>query len=201
MWTVNFDLPGLIDLIGGNEKANERLDHFFTKLNTSRAGSEYAWMGNEPCEGVPWIYDFTGAPDRTQALIRRIQTELFTDKPNGFPGNDDGGDLSSWVVFSALGLYPEVPGVAGFVVGSPVFPKATIHLESGKSIQIVGEHATRANCYVQSMKINGQPHESPWIPWSMLSDGAVVDFDLGEKPSRWGTDPGKAPPSFDKFAP
>jgi putative alpha-1,2-mannosidase len=91
--------------------------------------------------------------------------------------------------------------VAGFVVGSPVFPKATIHLESGKSIQIVGEHATRANCYVQSMKINGQPHESPWIPWSMLSDGAVVDFDLGEKPSRWGTDPGKAPPSFDKFAP
>ena len=154
-------------------------------------------MGNEPCEEVPWVYDFTAAPQRAQEVVRRIQTELFTAKPNGIPGNDDAGSLSSWYVFSALGLYPEIPGVAGFVTGSPVFPKATLHLDNGKAIQITGNNASAANCYVQAVRVNGDKYDSPWIPWPLLAKGGTIDFDLGPKPSAWGTDPAKAPPSFD----
>jgi putative alpha-1,2-mannosidase len=158
-------------------------------------------MGNEPCEEAPWIYDFAGVPWRAQAVIRQIQTELFTSKPNGFPGNDDAGSLSSWYVFSALGLYPEIPGVAGFAIGSPLFPKTTIHLENGKTLQILGEQAARENPFVQSLKLNGKNYESPWIKWSDLAKGATLDFNLGDKPSQWGKDPKQAPPSFGAVKP
>jgi putative alpha-1,2-mannosidase len=157
-------------------------------------------MGNEPCEQCPWLYDFAGAPWRTQDVVRRIQTELFTVRPSGLPGNDDAGSLSSWYVFSTLGLYPEIPGVAGFTVGSPAFPRATIHLNNGKTIEIVGRHAAPTAPYVQALTLNGQPWRSPWIPWSSLGGGGVLDFDLGAEPSKWGGDPALAPPSFDADA-
>lgn len=195
LWMVNFDLPGLIERLGGNAKTVERLDKFFTKTNAGMR-SEFAYMGNEPCEAAPWIYDFAGAPWRTQDVVRRIQNELFTDRPDGLPGNDDAGSLSSWYVFSALGLYPEIPGAAGFAVGSPVFPKATLHLENGKTLQIVARAAAPDCPYVQSLRINGAPHESPWISWQMLSQGGVLDFDLGMKQTTWGSDPKMVPPSF-----
>ncbi len=195
-WLVNFNLRGLIEKLGGNEKAVERLDRFFTRTNDGMS-SEFAYMGNEPDEEVPWVYDFACAPARTQAVVRRIQTELFTDQPGGLPGNDDAGSLSSWYVFSALGLYPEIPGVAGFAVGSPVFPLATLHLDNGKTIRIVGKNAALANPFVQSLKLNGQPHGGPWVAWSALAGGGVLEFELGDKPSEWGKDPAKAPPSFD----
>ena len=131
-WMVNFNLRALIDNLGGDQKATERLDRFFTRLNGG-LNTEFAYMGNETCEEIPWIYDFVSAPSRAQAVIRRVQQELFSDQPDGLPGNDDAGAMSSWYVFSALGLYPEIPGVAGFVIGSPVFPKATIHLANGKN--------------------------------------------------------------------
>jgi predicted alpha-1,2-mannosidase len=196
VWLVNFNLRSLIEKLGGNEKVVARLDRFFSKLNDG-CKSEFAFMGNEPCEEVPWIYDFAGAPSHTQDVARRIQRELFTSRPDGLPGNDDAGSLSSWYVFSALGLYPEIPGVAGFVVGSPVFPKATFHLDNGKTIEIIGGHAAPDSPYVQSLRVNGQSYDSPWIPWSSLSNGASLDFELGSKPSQWGKDPQNAPLSFD----
>jgi putative alpha-1,2-mannosidase len=122
---------------------------------------------------------------------------LFTTKPNGFPGNDDAGSLSSWYVFSALGLYPEIPGVAGFAVGSPLFSKATVRLKNGRTIQIIGENATRENCYVQTLKLNGRNYDSPWIQWRDLEKGATLAFTLNDKPSKWGTDARQTPPSFD----
>ena len=143
-------------------------------------------MGNEPCEGIPWVYNFAGAPAHDQKVVRRIQDELFTDQPSGLPGNDDAGSLSSWYVFSALGLYPEIPGVAGLAVSSPLFPKATIHLQNGATIQITAEHATPENCYVQDMQLNEQEWRSPWIAWSALSAGGTIHFELGNKPSAWG---------------
>jgi predicted alpha-1,2-mannosidase len=194
VWLVNFNYASLINKIGGNEKTVERLDHFFKKLN-SGLNLETAWMGNEPCEETPWIYDFAGAPWQTQKTVRRIQMELFTDQPYGIPGNDDAGALSSWYVFSALGLYPEIPGVAGLVVGSPLFPKATIHLKNGTAIEIFGKRASVENPYVQSLKLNGRKYASPWISWSELSNGARLDFNLGSKPSAWGKN--QMPPSFD----
>jgi predicted alpha-1,2-mannosidase len=197
VWMVNFNLRGLIDKMGGNDKAVERLDHFFTKLNAQPFSGDMAYMGNEPCEETPWVYDFAGAPSRAQVVVRRIQNELFTTKPNGLPGNDDAGALSSWYVFSALGLYPEIPGVAGFAVGSPQFPKAIIHLENGKAIQIQGENASVENCYIQTLKVNGHNYESPWINWHDLEKGGSLVFNLQNTPSKWGSDPRQAPPSFD----
>ena len=196
LWLENFNFKALIDKLGGNDKAVERLDTFFQKTNAG-ISSEQAYMGNEPCEETPWVYDFASAPWRTQDVVRRIQTELFTNQPNGFPGNDDAGSISSWYVFSALGIYPVIPGVAGFVVGSPVFTKATIHRVDGTTIQITGKNASDGAPYVQSLKVNGQSYESPWIPWSLLSQGGTLDFELGDKPSKWGDSPDKAPPSFD----
>jgi predicted alpha-1,2-mannosidase len=196
VWLVNFNYKALADDLGGNEKTVARLDQFFTKTNDGLK-TEYAYMGNEPCEEAPWVYDFVGAPARTQDVVRRIQTELFTTQPSGLPGNDDAGSLSSWYVFSALGIYPEIPGVAGFVTGSPIFPKAAIHLENGKTIVVTGQNASATTPYVQSLKLNGKPYESPWIEWSELSGGGTLDFELGAQPSKWGSDPAKAPPSFD----
>lgn len=200
LWMVNFNLQGLSDKLGGPDKTIERLDQFFTKTN-SGLETDTAYMGNEPCEETPWIYDFVGAPSRTQEIVRRIQTELFTNQPSGLPGNDDAGSLSSWYVFSVLGLYPEIPGVAGFAIGSPVFPKATLHLDNGATIQIIGKHASSANPYVQSLQLNGQSYESPWIPWSALSNNGTLTFDLAAQPSPWGKDSKNAPPSFDTPTP
>jgi predicted alpha-1,2-mannosidase len=195
VWMVNFNLRDMIEKMGGDEKAVERLDHFFANVN-SGLNADTAYMGNEPCEETPWVYDFAGAPSHTQEVVRRIQNELFTGRPSGLPGNDDAGALSSWYVFSALGFYPEIPGVGGLVVGSPLFPKATVHLENGKTIQILGESASSKNPYVQSLKVNGRNYKSLWIPWPVLSKGATLIFNLGDKPSTWGEKPGQAPPSF-----
>ncbi|MEI6077745.1 MAG: glycoside hydrolase family 92 protein, partial [Verrucomicrobiota bacterium] len=194
-WMINFDMPGLIQKIGGKGKTVARLDQFFTQLNSGMR-SEFAYMGNEPCEGIPWIYDFAGAPHRTQNVVRRIQKELFTDRPSGLPGNDDAGSISSWYVFSALGIFPEIPGVAGFALGSPIFAKATLHLDNGVKLKIIGHNASPENYYVRGMEVDGKKWESPWLPWSAISAGGTIRFDLQDKPSAWGTDPGQAPPVF-----
>lgn len=200
VWMVNFNLGGLIDRLGGVEKTAEQLDQFFTNVN-SGIGSAGAYMGNEPCEETPWVYDYVSKPARTQEVVRRIQRELFTATPGGLPGNDDAGALSSWLVFSYLGIYPEIPGVAGFVLGSPVFPKAAIHLENGATIEIIGRHASTDNCYVQRLELNGHRTDNLWVPWSALSIGGVLDFSLGSRPSAWGSGANSPPPSFDTAKP
>ena len=196
VWMVNFNLNGLIRKLGGEKKTLARLDHFFTDVNGGVIG-DTAFMGNEPCEETPWIYDFAGRPSGTQAVVRRIQDTLFTGSPSGLPGNDDAGALSSWYVFSALGIYPEIPGVAGFATGSPLFSKAVIQPDGGAPIQIIGEGATLDNCYVRKLTINGRAWNSVWIPWSALSHGATLDFTLTDTPASWGKN--SRPPSFDSL--
>jgi predicted alpha-1,2-mannosidase len=194
-WMLNFDLPFLIQKIGGKEKTIARLDQFFTKLNSGMR-AETAYMGNEPGEGIPWIYDFAGAPQRTQNVVRRVQSELFTDRPGGLPGNDDAGAISSWYVCSALGIFPEIPGVAGFALGSPMFAKATLHLDNDVNLEIIGNNASPENYYVRGLSVNGKSWESPWLPWSAISAGGTIRFELQAQPSAWGTDPSQAPPAF-----
>ncbi len=198
-WLVPFDQRGLFDAMGGNAATVGRLDTFFTRLN-DQPNSIYAFMGNEPCEETPWTYDFAGAPWRTQDVVRRIQTELFTTLPDGIPGNDDAGSLSSWYVWSALGLYPDIPGVGGFVIGSPLFSSITVNLEGGQTVQIDAPNAADGNPYVQDMQINGVPNTSLWLPVSVLLNQAAttLTFDLDSKPNTaWGSDPADAPPSWD----
>ena len=197
VWMVNFNLKGLIDKMGGDETAAARFEKFFTDVNAG-VKADTAFMGNEPCEETPWVGDFAGCPSQTQAIVRRIQTELFTSLPSGIPGNDDAGALSSWYVFSALGIYPEIPGVPGFVVGSPLFSKAMIRRDDGTTIQIIGKGAPD-NYYVNALTVNGKEWNSLWIPWSELSQGGILDFSLADQPSDWGKN--SPPPSFDTVNP
>jgi predicted alpha-1,2-mannosidase len=197
VWMVPFNLRGLLDAMGGNDAAVERLDYHFTELNAG-PHSQFAFMGNEPELKSPWVYDFAGAPWRTQDVVRRILLELYGNQPGGMPGNDDGGAMGSWVVFSAIGLFPEIPGVAGFVVGSPLFNSITVRLANGSPLEIGAPRASDINRYVQALFLNGFEHNSPWVPWSMVAHGARLHFRLGDTPNtQWGSDPAAAPPSFD----
>ncbi|MDB5077478.1 MAG: alpha,2-mannosidase [Chloroflexi bacterium] len=195
-WMVPFNLRGLFDAMGGNAKVIQRLDNHFSELNAG-PNSPYAFMGNEPGFGVPWVYDFAGAPYRTQDVVRRIELQLFHATPGGLVGNDDGGALSSWYVFAAMGLYPEIPGVAGFAVGSPLFSNVTVRLAHGQLLRITGDGAADNAPYIQRLRLNGRPYNSPWIPFASVAGGGTVQFTLGSSPNTtWGSDPSQAPPSF-----
>ena len=194
-WMVPFNLRALFEKMGGNSRVVSRLDTFFTRLNEG-PDSPYAFMGNEPCFAVPWAYDFAGAPSHTQQVIRQIQTHLYHPTPGGLPGNDDGGAMSSWYVFSAMGLYPEIPGVGGFVVGSPLFSSVTVRLAGGQTLQINAPGAADTTPYVQSLHLDGQATMNLWIPWQMVEHGATLDFTLSGSPSSWGRNPSDTPPSY-----
>ncbi len=194
-WMVPFDLNGLFAQMGGDSTAVSRLDAFFIKLNDG-PGSPFAWMGNEPSIEVPWEYDFAQAPSRTQAVVRQIETRLWSNTPGGMPGNDDGGEMSSWYVFAAIGLYPMIPGVGGFVIGSPLFTSATVSVSGGRDLQINAPAASDAQPYVQALDVDGNPTSSLWLPWATVRDGATIDFALGGSPSSWGSGAQDAPPSY-----
>jgi putative alpha-1,2-mannosidase len=193
---VSYDLRGLFDRMGGRSAVVSRLDAFFTRLN---AGPDrpYSFMGNEPTFEVPWEYDFAQAPSHAQDVIRRIETQLFTNAPDGLPGNDDGGEMSSWYIFATIGLYPEITAIGGFVIGSPLFSSITVYLSDGHhTLQINSPAASDAQPYVQSLRVNGQPTTSLWLPWSAFQNGVTLDFTLGGSPSSWGSSPQDAPPSY-----
>lgn len=197
VWMVPFDLKGLAEKMGRADAAAKRLDIFLTKLNDGFR-SKYAYMGNEPCSEVPWIYDFLNRSYKTQEAVRRCVTELFSNKPVAYPGNDDLGQMSSWYIFSALGIYPELPGSDVLVLGSPLFSKAVLHLTDG-DVTIIGKGAGKNSPYVQSLKVNGKTWNKPWIRFSDISNGGTMVFDLSSRPSKkWGSDPADAPPSYNK---
>ncbi len=195
-WMVPYNMRTLIDLMGGNDAVVKRLNQFFTELNAGE-NRPYFWIGNEPVFAVPWAYDFAGAPWGAQDVVRRVETELYTSKPDGLPGNDDLGAMSAWYVFAAIGAYPAIPGVGGFALDSPLFPKAVFHLGNDKVVTIEGENASASNPYVQSLSVNGKPYERTWITYDTFGQGATLQFKLGPTPNKeWGTKPDDAPPSF-----
>jgi putative alpha-1,2-mannosidase len=174
----------------------KRLDQFFAQLDAGM-NEPNAWLGNEPCLETPWIYDFWGQPYKTQNIVRRAMNELYNDVPDAYPGNDDLGEMSSWYIFSALGMYPELPGSDILVTGSPLFPKAVLHLKNG-DVTITGNGAAPNAPYVHGLKVNGHDWSQPWLHFSDISRGATLAYDLGDAPDiDWGSDPASAPPSFD----
>jgi predicted alpha-1,2-mannosidase len=195
-WMIPHNMRALIERIGGNEVAIKRLDSFFTEFN---AGPDrpYFFIGNEPVFAVPWIYNYTGTPWKTQGITRRILTELFTPLPSGIPGNDDLGATSAWIVFAAIGLYPIIPGIGGFAINSPLFPEITVHLKDGKQLKIIGQGARTDSPYVQELLLNGKPFNSTWLPYQTMANGATLRFKLGNTPNTgWASNPSAAPPSF-----
>jgi predicted alpha-1,2-mannosidase len=193
-WMVTYDMSGLFAAMGGNATAVIRLASFLSQLDTGI--TPYAWMGNEPSMEVPWEYDFAQAPALTQQVVREIENTFWTDSPGGILGNDDGGTMSAWYVFAAMGLYPEITGVGGFAIGSPLFPSMTVYLAGGHALQIDAPQASASQPYVQGLRIDGVPTSSLWVPWASVQGGATLDFTLGANRSTWGSAPQDAPPSF-----
>jgi predicted alpha-1,2-mannosidase len=220
-WMVPHDPAGLFAAIGGREKAAGRLDYFLRQLNGSVGATHtsHALLGNEPNLNVPWLYDWAGRPFKTQLAVRRAILGLYDTSPSGYPGNDDLGTLSSWYVFGALGLYPEVPGVGLLAIGSPLFPRATVSLAHGRKLRILASafalskrSASRKGTpsrrhliplalprapYIRAMRFDGHPYERPWTTFCALAHGATLSFRLGSRPNRgWGSSRAALPPSF-----
>lgn len=190
-WMVPYNLRSLIDTIGGEKVAQKRLDSLFIKLNARYYQNWFA-AGNEPDFEVPWCYNWAGAPYKTQAVVRRIIREQYSNRPGGLPGNDDLGAMGAWYVFANIGLYPMMPGYGGFSINGPAFPEIKIHLKKG-TIDLTG--GSESKCYIRSLKINGKPYDNTWLPWKMINGGAELHFKLGRRPERrWGVS--NPPPSF-----
>ncbi|GAA0220282.1 GH92 family glycosyl hydrolase [Saccharothrix mutabilis subsp. mutabilis] len=191
-WMVPYNARGLFTAMGGDAEVRERLDFFFTKLNAG-PHEPHAFLGNEPIMHTLWLYNWAGAPDRTQAVVRKAVDELFGPGPNGLMGNDDLGQMSSWYVWAALGLYPVIPGRAELVVNSPLFPEVTITRPNGKPIVI---KASGEGKYVSGLTLNGRAQTRTWLPESFVAGGGTLEFGLSTTPTAWGTGPADAPPSF-----
>ncbi len=194
-WMIPFDIGGLIARMGGRAHAEQRLDAYLANINVGPREPQ-AWMGNEVSFGSPWLYDYVGAPWKTQAAVRRVMNALFNNSPTGLPGNDDLGTMSSWYVWAALGLYPLIPGRAGFVLGSPLFPRVTLTL-GGHRVSIVANGASQKAPYVQQLLVDGSSYSSQWLPLSTLADANVLTYTMASTPNRaWGSAPVDAPPSL-----
>lgn len=191
-WMVPHNLGGLINKMGGKAAAEARLDSFFSKLNASY-NQEWFAAGNEPDFQTPWIYNWTNGPYKTSEVIRRIIREQYSNRPNGMPGNDDLGAMGAFYVFANIGLFPEIPGVAGFSLNSPSFPGIKIQLGKG-SVIITGGSETKT--YIQSLQLDGKAYDNTWLPWEKIRNGAKLNFVVTESPNKnWGLS--TPPPSFD----
>ena len=191
----------------------KQLNAFFTVLNAGR-DKPFDWAGNEPSLWTPWEYDYFGAPWRTQAVVREIADQLYTDTPANEPGNDDLGALSSWYVWAAIGLYPVTPGSANLALASPLFPNISITLGDGHHLVERAPAASASTPYVHSLTITGgagvvfgpvlrccllrcslgrrasRNLERPWVPASILRPAGLMSFDLSRCPTLLGLDPG-----------
>jgi predicted alpha-1,2-mannosidase len=196
-WLAPHDVAGLIDAIGGRDAARQKLDTFFAlpaevQKHLSLFGIAYYgnWYApvNEHDLQAPYLFDYLGSPWRTQEIVRD-QTTIYRPTPDGLPGNDDLGTMSSWFIWTALGVYPETAGAPGYAVGSPLFEKATIRLPGG-SFTIDAPGATAAP-FVASATLNGQPLDRVWFTHGAFVSGGELAFTTSPVPTSWGAD---APP-------
>jgi predicted alpha-1,2-mannosidase len=200
LWMVPFDEHGLFAMLGGRAKATERLDTFFHAADgdwaLTGAGPLHPELANEPSVETPWLYDFAGEPWQTQKAVRVVLDTIWKNAPGGIPGNDDLGEMSSWYVWAALGLYPEIPGRAELLIGSPLFPRMVVHRPGG-DVAIEAPDSNRENLYVHALTLDGKPWRKPWLPASFAKHGGTLRFALGARPDpQWGGRPDDAPPSF-----
>ena len=204
-WTWNFsvqqDIPDLIGLLGGKEAFVKRLDALF---NEPTHISKWQFMGqfpdatglngmfvtgNEPSFHIPYLYNYAGQPWRTQRRIREIMDMWFDDRPLGIPGDEDGGGLCSWYVFSAMGFYPVTPGSGEYAIGSPFFSKIEIQLPQDKTFTIDAQNCSKKNKYIQSAKLNGVDLNRPFLKHKDIVQGGKLSLMMGDKPNKnWGTE-------------
>lgn len=189
-WFVPHDVAGLARAMGGRESFVTRLDSLFD-------GGLY-WHGNEPNHHIAYLYDYAGAPWKTQERVSRIRAEEYDAGPGGLSGNDDAGQMSAWYVFSALGLYPVAPGMPYYAIGTPLFPEASIRVGGGKRFTIRAEGVSKESPYIQSAQLNGEPLERAWLSHEEIVAGGTLVFQMGPTPNQaWASDPAAAPPSME----
>ena len=207
-WHVQQDIQGLIGLMGGREEFTKTLDQLFREpLGRSRYAfwakfpdatgnvGQYS-MGNEPSFHIPYLYNYAGEPWKTQKRVRFLLDVWFKDNIFGIPGDEDGGGMSAFVVFSSMGFYPATPGIPVYTIGSPVFEEIKIQLENGKTFTVKAPGCSVVNKYILSAKLNGQPLTKTWFTHEELMNGATLELEMGAKPNKtWGSAPEDAPPS------
>jgi hypothetical protein len=197
---VPHDIKGMIELHGGNENFVKKLDGLFEESDKlegrfqpdiSGLMGQYA-HGNEPSHNFAYLYNYAGAPWKTQERVRGIMQELYTSKVDGLCGNDDCGQMSAWYVFSAMGFYPVTPGLNTYAIGSPIFEKITINLENGKKFIIQAKNNSDQNKFIQIASLNGTDYEKSFITHEQIMNGGVMTFVMNETPNKaWSNvDPG-----------
>jgi predicted alpha-1,2-mannosidase len=198
-WQYSFYVPhdifGLMRMLGGADVFEQKLDDLFSsssetygkdQKDISGMIGQYA-HGNEPSHHMAYLYNYSGQPWKTQALVRRIMSELYTDAPDGLCGNEDCGQMSSWYVFSALGFYPVNPSNGIYDIGSPLFDTAIIQLENGKRFTIIAHNNSPENIYINNLKLNGSNYTKCFITHADIIKGGVLEFFMTEAPNKnWG---------------
>lgn len=212
-WSVFHDVQGLIDLMGGKNSFVNKLDSVFIlppKFDDTYYGSviheiremqianmgQYA-HGNQPIQHMIYLYNYAGAPWKTQYWARETMNRMYAPAPDGYCGDEDNGQTSAWYIFSALGFYPVCPATDQYVVGAPLFKKATLTLENGKQVVINAGNNSATHFYVEGLQVNGKAYEKNWLNHFDLMKGAVLDFTMSEKPNMMrGTEANAYPYSF-----
>lgn len=197
-WSVFHDPEGLARLMGGNDRFNVMLDSVFNlppvfddsyygftiheirEMQIMNMGN-YA-HGNQPIQHMIYLYDYSGQPWKTQYWVREVMNRLYTAQPDGYCGDEDNGQTSAWYVFSALGFYPVCPGSTRYMIGTPYFRTAKVHLENGKTLTIHADTDNPANRYIQRIMMNGQPYPHYYLEHERLKAGAMIDFTMSDRP-------------------
>ncbi|RAV30547.1 GH92 family glycosyl hydrolase [Sinomicrobium soli] len=210
LWSVFHDPEGLIDLLGGEENFNKKLDSVFevsNKVNVGTYGGKIHEMtemqmadmgqyahGNQPIQHAIYLYNYSGQPWKAQRRLRNIMEKLYSYTEDGYPGDEDQGQTSSWYVLSALGMYSVCPGTDEYVIGSPVFKKATVTLENGKKFVVSAPENSKDNVFIQRASLNGAPYTKNYIRYKDIAGGGILEFEMKDTPEKErGTGAGDRP--------
>ena len=208
IWDVCYRISDLVNLFGGRRPFIDKLDSLFIAplgkgkpdyyaIHADATGNigQYS-AGNEPSMHISYLYNYAGEPWKTQKRIRMVLESWFRNDLMGMPGDEDGGGLSSFVVFSMMGFYPVSPGIPAYNIGSPVFSKITVNLDNGKVFTIVAKDASWSNKYIQAAKLNGNTWDKTWFTHNDIVNGSTLELVMGDRPNKqWGVAPDSAPPS------
>ncbi len=200
-WLVPHDVHGLIGLYPSEAAFVSHLDSLFlvsselnAEANPDITGliGQYA-HGNEPSHHILYLYNYVGQPWKTAELVNRVMRTLYSDRPDGLCGNEDVGQMSAWYILSALGLYQVEPAGGRFILGTPSVSEATLRIDANTSFRISAKNLSTKNIYVQGVKLNGKPWTQSWLPYDKIVAGGTLEFQMGSKPSKWGTDKASRP--------
>ena len=198
---VPHDVKGLINLFGSDKAFMSKLDSLFfvegwagdnASPDMSGMTGQYA-HGNEPSHHVIYMYNYAGRPDKAAPLLRKMLNEMYLDQPDGLSGNEDVGQMSAWYILSSVGLYQVDPVGGRFVIGSPLFDKATVNVGAGKTFTVVAKNNSDRNIYVQSARLNGKTLKNSYIEFNDICHGGTLELVMGPKPSKWGAAPACRP--------